>query len=808
MTVRTLSSTPPFGLEAATPSFDRAVRLARALFGGAHAYIALVENGRTWRSNDPSGTWPPRAPVVDQVLETGESVWLEDFAWHPQFGAQARDNSIRFFAAAPIRLAGGSTPGALAVFGPEPRHFDAVLARRLADLAAGIADECDRARTREAAAAAAAELAKTRAIIDALVESAPFAWAMTDRDLRLLRVSPKWREVAEDEARLGLTVDAAAPKLFRPLVDQLEACLAGAPTPLERLKIEQRESLRWIEVELTPWNDQAGEPGGVIITLHDVTDLVIALEQAKWSETRLQLALELADIHVTDVDLEKGTVETAGSTETVYDRPERFAWAESDREQLIDPRDRKRARDSWAQYMSDGPSHRVEFRVNRLDGREVWAKSGAKLYRDESGKVTRRIAVAQNITDLKLAEQALVRAKEEAEAANLAKSAFLATMSHEIRTPLNGVLGMAQALALEPLSPSQQERLEVILGSGRGLLAILNDVLDISKIEAGKLELETIAFDLEELVGSVRNIFAPAAEVKGCAFDVRLAAQAKGTYLGDPTRVRQILFNLVSNAVKFTEAGGVAVSVRAVPDGVRIDIEDSGVGIAPERLATLFRKFEQGDASTTRRFGGTGLGLAICHELATLMGGTIGVKSGAPGTVFTVILPLQRPVAVTAQTAGHPAPEALSPEPMIRVLAAEDNATNQLVLKALLETAGVSPRFVETGLGAVEAWEAEPWDVILMDVHMPVMDGPTATRLIRSREADEGRPRTPIVALTANVMSHQIAAYREVGMDDFLAKPIEIDSLFAALDRALQVRALSVAPRALSADLEEPARAL
>ncbi len=370
-----------------------------------------------------------------------------------------------------------------------------------------------------------------------------------------------------------------------------------------------------------------------------------------------------------------------------------------------------------------------------------------------------------------------------AESANAAKSTFLATMSHEIRTPLNGVLGMAQAMAGDELSDRQRDRLSVIHRSGEALLAILNDVLDLSKIEAGKLELEQLEFELAEVARGAYSAFTALANKKGLSFALDIE-QARGRYMGDPTRLRQILYNLISNALKFTEQGEIRVVAKRTEAGLQISVSDTGVGIAPESLSKLFAKFDQLDSSTTRRFGGTGLGLAICRELAHLMDGEIGVESDLGlGSKFTIRLPMPW-VGEERALAPVVAAKTDAPEIALRVLAAEDNAVNQLVLKTLLHQMGVDPVVVENGRLAVEAWETGDWDVILMDVQMPVMDGLTATAAIRNREADTGRPRTPIIALTANAMSHQVEQYITAGMDGHVAKPIQASDLFDALTRA------------------------
>ncbi|WP_158914451.1 ATP-binding protein [Caulobacter sp. S45] len=383
-------------------------------------------------------------------------------------------------------------------------------------------------------------------------------------------------------------------------------------------------------------------------------------------------------------------------------------------------------------------------------------------------------------------------ARIEAEAGSRAKGEFLANMSHEIRTPLNGLLTMADVMDRDVLPAEQKQRLAVVRQSGRDLLHLINDILDFSKIEAGKLELETIAFDVERSLQSTLAGFATTAEAKGLELRLDIAPNALGIRRGDPGRVRQIVANFVSNALKFTASGSVHITIEGVGaeghDGLQIAVQDTGLGIPPEKMSLLFQKFSQLDASTTRRFGGTGLGLAICQELASLMGGRVWAESveGQGSTFFTILnLPFVEAAAEAAEVKDKAEDCETAVRPL-RLLAAEDNATNRLVLSTIMQIFGFDLVVVEDGAQAVEAWRTQQFDAILMDVQMPVMDGVQATREIRAVELQEGRPRTPIIALSANAFTHQINEYLAAGMDVHVAKPIELPALQSALEAIFQ----------------------
>jgi len=370
------------------------------------------------------------------------------------------------------------------------------------------------------------------------------------------------------------------------------------------------------------------------------------------------------------------------------------------------------------------------------------------------------------------------------QAANRAKSEFLATISHEIRTPLNGVLGMAQAMSADPLSRTQKRRLETIQASGKALLKIINNVLDISKIEAGRVELSPVTFNLRAFVGELGELYGALARDKGLEFRLSLEiGQGGGDWrFGDETRLRQVFSNLLSNAVKFTEGGRIEVLVNAEPEVLRFTVSDTGIGIAPHQTDRLFEGFVQADSSMTRKFGGSGLGLSICREIVHMMGGEIAFTSWlGQGASFSGYVVLPQVSAPSAQTAGEPVAESGG----LRVLAVDDHATNRLVFETLLKQMGMTCVAVESAEQAIHAFEAGGWDLVLMDIHMPDMDGMAATQELRRIEARQGLARTPIIAVTASVMTHETNAYLKAGMDDVVPKPLESRVLLEVVQRVL-----------------------
>jgi len=389
--------------------------------------------------------------------------------------------------------------------------------------------------------------------------------------------------------------------------------------------------------------------------------------------------------------------------------------------------------------------------------------------------------------------QALKKARDTAESASKAKSEFLAVMSHEIRTPLNGILGMTKALGQSEVTEEQSSMLEVVEQSGAALLTILNDVLDMSKIEAGEFKLHNTEFTIREISHSSLEMFGHAARSKGLTFDVQTNIDENMRFIGDAARIRQVLNNLLSNAVKFTQKGGIKVFLSEETDNeqttyLSVSVMDTGAGIPLLAQKSIFDRFTQVDSSLSREHQGTGLGLAICKELVERMDGEINLKSEpGKGSKFCFFVSVKKAenMQVSEDSSTEKAGAEKKAKRALRILVAEDNPTNRMVIKAILSHAKAEVTFVEDGQEAVKTWQAQPFDLVLMDIQMPHMNGVEATQAIRQIEASEQKPKTPIVAVTANAMPHQRQEYLAAGMDDHVAKPIEPQRLYAAMKGAL-----------------------
>jgi len=776
---------------AARPVFARAVRIAKAMLGDVGADVVMLVDGKVWRASLEQQIDDDRAPGAEWVRDSQSGVWIADASTEPRW----RDHpsvvgplQLRFFAGASIRLADGTAIGSLQASGPKPRAFDPDAAKALADLADFVADECGQILIKRDLALAEGEARSARETMAAFVEASPAAIVMTDRDLRVLHWSPTWRSdlKVEHVELCGQTIEDLFPGSNERWRDIWAGALAGEPQTLDQVQLTADDGSRlWVQAKVSPWRDASGEVAGVTILTNNITEVRNSLDQVSRSEKRLMLAASLADMHVWEMDYRTQTLFKVSAQDTFFERPVTYEDLAADPWFAIHPDDRERCQAEWERHLQTGEPYRIEHRINRSDGQVVWAFTTSEYFEDAQGNPLRLVGAMQNITARRAAEAEVAAARDAAEAANRAKSEFLANMSHEIRTPLNGVMGVAGALARTSLSLEQKEMVGLIESSAQTLEGLLSDVLDLARIESGRLTLRDEPFDLASCLRQTAGLFAPHAQAKGLCFEARIAPEAHAQVRGDITRLRQIVSNLLSNAIKFTASGTVGLSVDAERSGERVglslSVRDTGIGFDQATGVRLFQRFEQADGSITRRYGGTGLGLAISRSLAEAMGGVLEAASTpGEGAVFTLRLAL--PLAAH-ETEAAPS-ETVTPMPTAarrRVLLAEDHPTNRRVVQLILDVVEVDLTCVEDGAAAVEAAAAQDFDLILMDMQMPVMDGLTAVRAIREREARLGVSPVRIISLTANAMPEHAEASRLAGANDHLTKPIAADKLIAAV---------------------------
>ena len=654
-----------------------------------------------------------------------------------------------------------------------------------------------------------------------IFEQAPLGVALLDsRGSRITETNQRFSDIVgrSPEELAGLDpMRITHPDDIRASLDHITRLNAGEISGYRLTKRYLRPdgSVVWISLTCAPVQVETEEAPRYLAIVEDITARKQMEERLRISEERPRLLADNAIDVILTVNLEGRFSYVSPSVEKLRGFTADEAMRQS-LDEMLTPDSLAVAGDYLAKLHASQDAglplahFRAELEYRCKDGSTVWTDVTASPLLSTDGSLVEILGVVRDISERKLYEHKLRQVYDAAEAANAAKSEFLAHMSHEIRTPMNAVLGLAQVLERETLTGNQRDMVERIRTAGQSLLAILNDVLDLSKIEAGQLRIEPRPFELGRLLANLDSLMGQAARAKGLALHIETPAMPPGILLGDRLRLEQILFNLTGNAIKFTEQGEVTLRVEAHDSDesglrLRFEVRDSGIGIAPEALARLFLPFTQADAGIGRRFGGTGLGLSICKRLVELMGGEIGVGSQlGQGSTFWFELPFQRGIAGESDApASVPAQPRAGPRLSgAHLLVVDDSAMNRDLVERALALEGARATLAADGQQAVQLLRNRPgdFDAVLMDVQMPVMDGLTATRLIRG-ELD--LTDLPIIAFTAGVRDEQQSVARAAGANDVLAKPMDLDQMAIVLARWIQPRAAAIALEAAAPDAAE-----
>ena len=776
--------------------FERLTALACAMFDTPHAMVGVVDGEQTlFRANiGLDQTELPRdLTVTNMLVASGPRAVLivengledERVKNHPMVtGAPG----LRFFAGVTITNAAGEAVGALGVMDVKPRArpSDAEIEnlKVLARMAGEMVDQAA-ANLRQSEQLKLLKLTEEMAGIGQWrldAETLQSTWS--DQVYRIYGVT---RE--SFDPNLGNSIDFFHPD-DRDTVQQ--AVTHGLATG-EGFRIHVRFIRADGEERLVEARaDTERGPDGRVVSMFGVFQDVTEAERSKRrmaeSEQRHRLLADRAtDIIITYgvdglVSYVSPSIERVSghSPQDVVGRPVT---------DLIHPEDVPTLAESFREFVKSPPewSQRgVTYRGVVKDGGCRWFEARTSIIRDDEGRVMEFQDLVRDVTDTKLLEEALIEARDRAEAGARAKSEFLANMSHELRTPLTSVIGFSGLLRQSEALPETERRYADRIGTAsEALLEVINDILDYSKLEAGAVEMELRAFDPRALASAAAAMVEGQCEVKGLALAVEVDPDLPAALMGDESRLRQVMVNFLANAAKFTATGSVTLKASWSGERFRIAVTDTGIGIAGDKIDALFERFSQADNSTTRVYGGTGLGLSISRRLVEMMGGEIGAESGVgEGSTFWFEVPLKPTAALVGPDSVDG--ETVSPEGL-RILMADDAAANRELVVAILGGLGVALETVEDGARAVEAARSGGYDLILMDVHMPVMDGLDATRAIRALDGEAGR--VPIIALTANVQPEQVQRCREAGMDDHVGKPIQVAELLRVIAARLEQRA-------------------
>jgi PAS domain S-box-containing protein len=780
-------------LDAPAGPFHRLVDLAATMFDCRAAVVTLLTPTEAIiRSNAGlCSTRTPRenslAPLVT-AMGRGAVLVIPDTTLDPRVNGHpivTGHASLRFFAAATVCGPDGSPIGALSVLHdhalPMPGDREQEQLKLLAGMAEDIIAGIEAARIRD-------ERLETLRLVEQM--SGVGHW-------RLERYSGvvEW---SDEVYRIhGVERDSFDPNLDsaldfyvegdrQALTEMIQRGLEDGEGYMAKLQIvrpdgEERRILTHAETEV----DETGRVVAMFGVFQDVTEQEKVLARSRRDEGRYRLLAENIGDVITRVKMDGSSKYISPAIQQLLGWT--FEEMSGQSQDYVYPEDRHLVLKAIGEAVTSGTPSRLEHRAVHRNGTVIWVECTFKALKDENGHVDDVVVVIRDMTQRRVLEDQVIEAKERAEKAAQAKSEFLANMSHELRTPLTSVIGFSGLLQGSDALPAEERTyVERIATASEALLGVINDILDYSKLEANAIEMDPEPFQVAALVDGAAAIVEGQCVAKGLSLKVVADAAMPEVLTGDAGRLRQVMLNFLSNAVKFTGKGGVTLRVGGAPDPdgrwrLRVAVTDTGIGIPAEKIEVLFKRFSQADASTTRVYGGTGLGLAISRRLIEIMGGEIGVDSKpGEGATFWFETPLIQGGAAAGLADGDDEMAASGGLAGGRILMADDAPGNRELVSAILRGLGLEIDTVCDGAEAVQAMQTGAYDLVLMDVHMPVMDGLTATREIRRMQAGSGH-RTPILALTANVQADQVARCLDSGMDGHLAKPIQIPELAGAL---------------------------
>lgn len=780
--------------------FVRLINLAAALFECRAAVLTLLSaDTAVVRLGGQPGVRrialeKSLAPIMtdlgpDEVLIVPDLQQDERFAGHP---LMCREGASRCLVAAMVRGVHGEAAGSLCLLFEEPNtpftQAQAGILRQLARMGDDVLAGVEAARSRDEQMSSLELVGQMSGVGHWRMErdanqrhwgDAIYNLYGLNHSQTIPNLDHSWRFAHED-----------GKQALKDLMDTAFETGEGYVTTLT-LK-NQAGDIRKVQTSASTQKDETGEVTALFGVFQDITEQDRLLVTARNNESRYRLLAENVGDALTRVKMDGTSKYISPAIQNI------IGWTYEEMSGLVldyvYPDDRAFVIDCIREAVATGEPVMREFRALHRDGRTVWVECTFRAVHGETEVKDDVIVVIRDVSQRKALEEEVIEAKERAEQAAAAKSEFLANMSHELRTPLTSVVGFSGLLRKSEALPDK-ERLyaERISTASEALLEVINDILDYSKLEAEATELDSISFDPRALVEEAAAFVEPQCQVKGLALKVEIGAQLPGALVGDAGRLRQVMLNLLSNAVKFTSRGSVTVkaSGQALKDGrwgLRLEVQDTGIGIAADKLPQLFDRFTQADASTTRLYGGTGLGLAISQRLIRMMEGDIAVQSQpGQGTSFSFEVPLDVGQGEAVQEA-KPGRERVGDLIKAKILVADDAPANRELVTAILGAMGMEVHTVQDGAQAVQAMREDRYDLVLMDVHMPVVDGLEATQEIR-RMQPLGQGRTPILALTANVQADQVARCLEAGMDGHLSKPILMGEMVKALSKWLAVGA-------------------